>query len=248
MENPKCLPVGALLLIASVVSPAAVIIVDDFNVPVGGQAVCAGAGCAATPSSSSLALPAVNVIGGERDIAATRLAGGGRVDGNANAFDLGNLVFGSVSATGQLTTQYDGSDADPLTLGFGLNGGAGVNATGMVGWEFLISEDVDTGGTLQFTLYTDATNFISFTDLVPALTLAGSRLIPLSSFTQTGTFDLSAVRAIQVVITGNANLDLSINYFQLTDSLVPEPLTGILVGSALLGLAFWGKSRRQAQL
>ncbi|MBL8179711.1 MAG: PEP-CTERM sorting domain-containing protein [Bryobacterales bacterium] len=216
-------------------------LIDSFNAPAGGQAVCAASGvvCGATPTVSFANVG--GVIGGQRDMRVIRNTGGGRVDGNANAFDLGELAFGAVSASGTIFLQYDGTDNDGTNLNFLLGGGAGVNLLSSVGIQYLISSVVDTGGTMTVRLYTDATNFIEGVDVIPALTGVGLRQLSFNGFTETGNFDLAQVRAITVTIVGNTNLDLTIDYIE---TYTPEPLTFMLTGA---GLVLFGLSRRRKQ-
>jgi len=218
---------------------ASAIIIDDFNNPAGGQVVCAGA-CGPVPVPSSSSLVVAGVIGGERDIRVVRNSGGGRVDGNANAFDLGDLTFGAVVAAGTLYLQYDGFDGDPTNLSFLLGGGAGLNLYDSVGVRYLITSTVDTGGTAIFRFYTSAGNFIEGTDVIPALAPAGPRQLDFSSFTTTGVFDLNAVRAIEVTLVGNTNLDLTVDF---VETYTPEPLSFVLTGAGLLALGLLRRRR-----
>lgn len=164
-----------------------------------------------------------------------RDSGGGRVDGNANAFDTGEMVFGAVSAAGTLTLQYDGADDDPLTLSLLLNGGAGINLLGSNGVQFAFTSDLP-GGTATFRFYTDLSNFISLTRPVPVATAPTLTSDLFSSFTQTGSFSITQVRAIEIILTGVSNQDMTFDFFETTT--VPEPATWLLAGAALcvLGL------------
>ncbi|MBI3680845.1 MAG: hypothetical protein HY235_10660 [Acidobacteria bacterium] len=242
MPFPRTALIGISLLCLSGAQAlfGAAIIIDDFNNPAGGQAICAGV-CGGVPSSSSL--PVIGVIGGDRDMRVVRDSGGGRVDGNANAFDLGDLTFGAVAASGTLFLQYDGFDADASTLNFLLGGGAGINFFDSVGVLYQITSPVDTGGTVSFRFYTSAGNFIERTDVIPALAPAGPRMLDFSSSTTTGVFDLTAVRAIEVTFVGNTNLDLTIDFIE---TYTPEPVSASLTGLGLLALSFAMKALRKS--
>lgn len=245
---------GFALVVAALTgasNPAAsVILIDDFNNPGGGQEICAGF-CGATPSTSSLAT--AGVIGGERDMRVVRNSGGGRVDANANAFGLGDLVFGAVSAAGALVLQYDGADADPLVLNLGLGGGGGISVAGDTGIRYRISSLVDVDGTAQFTLLTSAGNFISFTDTIAAFTPAGDRQLPFASFAASGAFDPSTVRAIEVAIVGNTNLDLTVDFIEtyretVTVTIAAPSSVALFAGAlVLIGLAAPLNGRRRAR-
>lgn len=214
----------ASLMAAMSVMVASATVIDDFTSP--DQFTCNPiAGLCAGPGSSSSGA-ATNTINGNRAIT---IVGAGIGVANADVSG-GSLNYATpVQGTGTLTVVWD------LTPG-----GFNLASTG----EFLFNFNFfgnDNGG--QYTVsISDGTNTATSgpTSIPAAPPAAGLVSIDLGSFAGWGAVNQSALTNIEFKFEGNTATDISFDNFMFA---TPEPSTLVLLGSALVGLAFYRRRK-----
>lgn len=138
----------------------------------------------------------------------------------------------AVSAAGILDIQ-SGTNAIPnvrLLYGNLENNELNLDLSNFLAFVFTTDYRDHPGGALVVNLYTNGGGVSS--NSIPVLPAGSSQhQIALAGFT--GTADMSDVDAIEILLQGVPNLDMSFDTIELTDS--PEPGTLMLVGMALVG-------------
>lgn len=228
--------VVALAVMVGLVFPVEALIIDDFDTPAGGQFTCDGPGCGGTPSFSSVSGLA-GVLGGERDLLATKVSGPEDVGLRANSGGSGNLSFSSGDGTvGVGQVQWDGAD-DAATIDTNGLGSADLTVGGNSA--FLVRARADLpGGSITFTVYDDSSGTAY---AAPAVTLTSGvgfveYLIPFASFVGA---EFTDIGAITLDVTGTANFDGAVDIV----AAVPEPGSLFLLGSGLIVGGAWARRR-----
>ncbi len=186
------------------------------------------------PVTSSLAAPATEVIGGERDLLVNRTSTTGSVELNVNnALLPGILAFDSrFLGQGQRVISWDGVDNDATRINDA--GLAAVDLTSggtATGFRLQIGADL-AGGQALLRVYSNdnvagtANRFSSFTVAIPQTGGAATALeyVPFTSFVAAagGGADFTQVGAIEMEITGAANVNGSA---ELVGAIGPNTLT-----------------------
>ncbi|MGE5486383.1 MAG: PEP-CTERM sorting domain-containing protein [bacterium] len=165
-----------------------------------------------------------NVLGGVRHIEIENAASTGYM-----ALTINNPTVG---AAGILDIQ-SGTNAIPnvrLLYGNVDTNQLNLDLSNFLAFVFTTDYRDHPGGALIVNLYTKDGGVS--TNSIPELAAGSSQYqIPIAGFT--GTADLSDVDAIEIVLRGVPNLDMSFDTIELTDT--PEPGTLMLVGMALVG-------------
>lgn len=229
---------------------AAVVTIDAFS-GTQGPVVVTGSPSGTKTGFSTLITGAA--LGGERDFLITRTSANiGTVTGDVGVASVGAFSLGTVlttTATGLL--KYDG-----------VNGTSTLNPTGLGGLDFTAAVFSGSfradmiGGSITFTVYTDATRFSTATLAIPASGVLVPYSIPFGSFTPAGPgggANFSSVGAVTVLVNsgtgaGGGGADISIGPIQVTTTpaaaVVPEPASFLVFGASLLGLFLYRRHGR----
>jgi len=193
-------------------------------------------------------LAATNVVGQSRDVFVERTLGTfGSVAFDANVSSNGVATFAQGQNTaGRAQVVWDGSDTASDIV---YNGLGGLDMTQGGTNKYLYTRyGSDLGNvSIQFTFYTDSTNFSYTTVTAPANTLSNrvTAWVPLTNFTVGGGTgaDFTKIGAVSMLIDGTAqlNADLQIDEVILW---VPEPSSAVL---ALLGACGLALRRRRCR-
>lgn len=203
-------------------------LIDDFTV---GQDPVTSTANGVESFSASPGLGA-NIVGGERDIAVTRLGGAG--EARIDVFpDPGTLTYstGGGGTFGQATIVWDGDDNAPQTTSIDFDGLRGAGAPVDLTFGGLTDQlDIKTGSgdtlalTVRVTLYADAGTSATIQRTQPN----GNQTLSFrfSDFTLTGTpaaFDITDVGAIRldlITAAASAGLDVDVDFVQTSASVI----------------------------
>lgn len=212
------------------------IIIDDFDVPNGGQTISQdGIG-----TNSSL----YNLGGPE-------LLGGSRFMSLAVTADAGSIAIGSSngSVVDKLVYENGSGVFSILQLSYNANGvGLAEDWSSLARMAFMV-DSADQNGTLIVELFQNAQyNGLSFathtTAIPPISTLSTPFLVPFADFTTAGGFDFSNVGSIRISIEGPEAYDMVIHSIIATND-VPEASTVVpLAGMAVVGFGTWFVRRK----
>lgn len=219
---------------------AAPVLIDNFNTS---QFLQVGPGGSnPLPGFNSVATGA-NAIGGFRSVELTRTVGSGIANVDANISEPSILSYSTgASVVSSLLIWWDGDSGATLNFtnySVDLTGG-GTN-TGI-----LISNRSDLVVSVDLRLYTDASNYSTASFTTPGLgTLVPftQTFLPFASFVPTGSgATLTNITAVLMSMSGPASFDLQMDFLEATNP-IPEPMSALLIGGALLGLGVWGRRR-----
>jgi hypothetical protein len=115
-------------------------------------------------------------------------------------------------------------------------GGISLLADGSIGFLFIARDDTHTGN-IRITVY-DTSGGSAFVDsALPGTGVATPYFVPFAAFVGV---DLTIVRAIEMHISGQPELDAQIDFLATG---IPEPTTWALIGAGLAGLGWMGRRR-----
>lgn len=225
------LAVGTLAL----ASPAgAVLLIDDFSST---QNLVLASEAEFVASSA----PALDAIGGERDLEIKRVTGSGVATVNVNAGDQGQLLFDSPPATEAiLRLVWDGPDGDAQTDDFtGLESVDLTDGGALEAFEIEFDSELTTRFSLRIYDWSDSTGMTWSeatvdVDATPSGTF-GFLEIPFTEFSldgPEGAASFANVGAVSLEIAGPAGFDLALQSVRV----VPEPAATSLAGLAALAL------------
>jgi len=185
------------------------------------------------PNSASSSSPAVEVLGGERDVQITRTIGNDYVELLINPTGSDRLLSASSAAATvpTWTLVWDGPDGSPTVDADGLGG---VDLTqGGVNTGFLVRVRSDLPATLEI-----AATGASGGSTSASLPLPGgeivlqSRFLPFSAFATPALF--ADTGSLSLALTGTAGTDAQLDYVLVT---VPEPSGATVAACALVAMA-----------
>jgi len=224
---------------------SAVVLIDSFG-PTGHGFIVTGPPSGFLSGAFIAATALGEAVGDEREIYVERTsANEGTVSGDADMSLSGRFAYSSgIGTTGNALLTWDGADVSTTLAPTGLGSvdltQAGANNS------LHVSRASDLGATLVFTVYTDGSNYSTFSLGVPANPFVfSSSFVPFAGFTVAGGTgaDFTDVGAItlQVLASGIEGTDVGIDFFEATFNdagSVPEPgvVTLRLVGGALAGI------------
>jgi hypothetical protein len=201
------LPLALLITLGIVVTVQALTLIDTFN-------DTAQTSDFSTTPCTSASVPGTDILGSERDILVNRTSGSGTVvaDADTTVANQFSLSIGA-STRGTALIQWDGAD-----------GACTLNATGLSG--ISLSPDdglaihvssVDLNGAVTMYIYTDASNYSTYTYVIPNSIASPGYVIyfPFEQFTAVNSgADYADVGAIELFIdgTGIESLDMTIDF------------------------------------
>jgi hypothetical protein len=248
---------GILIFSFAALTTAAPIIVDDFSTDQTLNLSALGA------NPKHVRNNAAGGVGGGREFTLTRTAGTGNAQLDSNTFSPGFLSYASSDvADAQFLVVWDGSANTTASATANLSAVTGLAfdlnldlTDGGANTLFRIRADADNNGNvpLMVRIYTSATKYVTGTTTVDGdvgFTLGVYDML-FTSFVGTGLgvgeTALDVLRNTKAIaLYGNAPQasDLSIDFVGST-SMVPEPTTMALIGTAIVGL---GLARRRRLL
>lgn len=163
---------------------------------------------------TTVSSPGTDIRGVERDILVNRTSGGGTVvaDANDTVPDSFSLSIGA-STQGTALIQWDGVD-----------GSCALNARGLAPLSLspddgiaLYVRSVDLNGAVTIRVYTDQSNYSTYSAVIPTSIIAPGRIIyfPFESFTSVGAgANFGDVGAIELLVDGTYvdSLDMTIDF------------------------------------
>ena len=200
------LPLALLMTFGIVVIVQALTAIDTFN-------DTAQTSDLATPCTIGNA-PGTDILSGERDVLVNRTSGSGTVvaDADTTVANQFSLSIGA-STRGTALIQWDGAD-----------GACTLNATGLGGLSLSPDDglaihvsSVDLNGAVTMRIYSDASNYSTYTYVIPnSITTPGYVIyFPFEQFTAVNSgADYTNVGAIEVLIDGTSidSLDMTIDF------------------------------------
>lgn len=198
-----------LLVLAMVMGTAvvhALLPVDTFNDTT--QTSDLGTPC------TSASTPGTDIINSERDILVNRTSGGGTVvaDVDSTVADHFSLSIGA-STRGTALIQWDGADGNCTLNDRGL---APLSLSPDDGLAIYV-RSVDLNGAVQMRVYTDASNYSTYSYIIPNAVVAPGYIIyfPFEQFTDVGAgANFADVGAIELLVDGTSvdSLDITIDF------------------------------------
>lgn len=223
---------------ASASAHAAPVLIDDFNDSLTVQADCPAGFCSIIGAGGDVFNRSFGgMIGGDRELILQNTSNSGVVTAivQGGAFNHGNTG----GATGVSILTWDGAGGgDDLDFGLG-NVDLTSAGTNLAVHLSVLSADLANGSSVQFALYTSATEY-SITEVTLPVG-ASEHYLALSDFLNPGNLidqgaglvDLTNVNAIRLTAIGNDDFDITLDIVEV----VPEPMSVGLFGLGLLGMA-----------
>jgi hypothetical protein len=226
-----------------------ILLIDSFDTALTGNVFvpgpCPGGFCPTGQVTASSSMTPVydlstgaGILDGDRELVLTHTGGPNSLNAeiNGGAYSHNN----GANTSGSSLLRWDGPNNDVETLEFDLNGGIGYNlsAGSLFFHLFVNSIDLPDDGLVQLTLYSGATGIASSRSVSPLS--VGDHFFDVFGFLAVGDvgFALTNITAIELLIEGGGDLDVSLDIVEV----VPEPIAIGLFGLGLLGL---GATRRR---
>lgn len=238
--STRLLAVAVLAALSIPVQAATTIVIDDFDVPNGGQTISQD-GIGTTTSLYNL--------GG------TDLLGGSRFMSLAVTADAGSIAIGSSngSVVDKLVYENGSGVYSILQLSYNANGvGLAQDWSSLARMAFMV-DSADQNGTAIVELFQSAQyNGLAFathtTAIPPISSLNSPFLVNFADFAKFGGFDFSNIGSIRISIEGPEAYDMVVHSIIATSD-VPEASTVIpLAAMGLVGAGTWCARRRNNRI
>jgi hypothetical protein len=214
---------------------SAAVIIDDFSTAQSAQAANSG--------SINDGIFSISSLGGARNISLT-VDTENQPNESSVAVSNGNLDFSNaIGMSSTMTVIWDGGTDNTLSA----NGFTPVDLSdGGANSYIRLSTSGDFALNSILTLWSGDGNLATWNFVLPSsVGLTNVDLIFGAQSSTIGTFDITAVTAAQLVVTGITNADRSIDFIAAdTTSEVPEPASLALVGLGTLALGCITRRRR----